>query len=174
MSKGYLGMKDEQQSQQKDKFEYLISMRKSRKKPQEGDVFVLQPIEGEFYFGKVIQTNLKSIDSFVNGMTLIYVYQYSSNNKELPGTLENEELLIPPVVVNNRPWTMGYFETIGNVGVSESERNVDFAFWDVLREKYVDFTTKEEMVLKHEPKYRSILGLGSYGVIGKEVHKALC
>lgn len=45
---------------------------------------------------------------------------------------------------------------------------------DVLRKKYVDITTKQEIVLKHEPKYRSIFGLGSYGVVGKEVHKALC
>lgn len=55
-------------------FNYLISMKKSRKKPQEGDVFVLQPIKDVFYYGKVIQTNLKSVDSFINGMTLIYIY----------------------------------------------------------------------------------------------------
>ena len=155
----------------KDEFEHLISMKKSRKKPQEGDIFVLQPIEGVFYFGKVIQTNVESVDSFVNGMTLIYVYQYSSDSKEIPDALENEELLIPPVVVNHQPWTRGYFETIGNVRVSEKERNVDFAFWDVLRGKYVDITTGQAIVLKHEPKYRSIFGLGSYGVVGKEVHK---
>ncbi|MCM1124246.1 MAG: hypothetical protein NC416_16815 [Eubacterium sp.] len=55
-------------------FNYLISMKKSAKKPQEGDVFVLQPINDVFYYGKVIQTNLKSVDSFINGMTLIYIY----------------------------------------------------------------------------------------------------
>ena len=43
-------------------------MKKSSKKPQEGDVFVLQPVIGKFYFGKVIQTDLKSLDSFINGM----------------------------------------------------------------------------------------------------------
>ena len=157
----------------KDEFEYLISMKKSKKKPQEGDVFVLQPIEGVFYFGKVIQTNLKSEDSFINGMTLIYVYRFFSNAKEIPDALENEELLIPPVVVNHQPWIRGYFETIGNVGVSEKERNVDFAFWDVLRGKYVDITTGQKIKLKHEPKYRSIFGVGRYGGVGKEVYKAL-
>ena len=167
-------MEDGKQGQQKDKFEYLISMKKSRKKPQEGDVFVLQPMEGVFYFGKVIQTNLKSLDSFINGMTLIYVYRFFSNAKEMPYALENEELLIPPIVVNHQPWAKGYFEMIGNVGVSEKERNVDFAFWDVLRRKYVDITTAQPIVLKKEPKYQSIFGLGSYGVVGKEVHKALC
>ena len=45
-------------------FNDLIAMKKSSKKPQEGDVFVLQPVIGKFYFGKVIQTDLKSLDSF--------------------------------------------------------------------------------------------------------------
>ncbi|MBD5474364.1 MAG: hypothetical protein HDR20_16140 [Lachnospiraceae bacterium] len=153
-------------------FNYLISMKKSRKKPQEGDVFVLQPIKDVFYYGKVIQTNLKSVDSFINGMTLIYIYKYCSNNKVIPNDLENEELLIAPVIVNHQPWWKGYFETIGNVGVSENDRNIDFAFWDILRKKYVDING-QIILLNSEPKYRSIHGLGSYGVVGKDVQKAL-
>ena len=62
-------------------FNDLIAMKKSSKKPQEGDVFVLQPVIGKFYFGKVIQTDLKSLDSFINGMTLIYIYNYCSIGK---------------------------------------------------------------------------------------------
>ncbi len=54
-------------------FKELIAMKKSLKYPEEGDVFVLQPLKNLFYFGKVIRTNLKSTDSFINGMTLIYI-----------------------------------------------------------------------------------------------------
>lgn len=153
-------------------FDYLISMKKSNKKPQEGDVFVLQPIKEMFYYGKVIQTNLRSVDSFINGMTLIYIYMYCSINKEMPNDLENEELLIPPVIVNHQPWRKGYFETIGNVGVSENEKNIDFSFWDICREKYVDING-QVIMLDSEPKYRSIYGLGSYGIVGKDVQRAL-
>lgn len=153
-------------------FDYLISMKKSNKKPQEGDVFVLQPIKDMFYYGKVIQTNLRSVDSFINGMTLIYIYMYCSINKEMPNDLENEELLIPPVIVNHQPWRKGYFETIGNVGVSENEKNIDFSFWDICREKYVDING-QVIMLDSEPKYRSIYGLGSYGIVGKDVQRAL-
>ena len=151
-------------------FNDLIAMRRSCKKPQEGDVFVLQPVEGQFYFGKVIKTNLVSIDSFINGSTLIYIYQYCSGEKVIPHDLENKEFLIPPAVVNNRPWSMGYFETICNVEVSEKEKNADFAFWDVLREIFVDINKQP---VKKKPKYWSDFGLGSYGVIGKEVQKAI-
>lgn len=151
---------------------YLISMKKSTKKPQEGDVFVLQPIKDVFYFGKVIQTSLKSVDSFINGMILIYIYQCSSNNKVIPNDLDNKELLIAPVIVNHQPWRKGYFETVGNAGVSERDRNIDFAFWNVLKEEYVDINGRV-VILNNEPKYRSIYGLGSYGIVGKDVQKAL-
>lgn len=130
----------------------------------------MQPMKGMFYFGKVIQMNLKSTDSFINGMTLIYIYKYCSINKELPLELEKEEFLIAPTIVNNQPWIKGYFETIGNVQVSESERNVEFAFWDVLKEEYVDINGQ---TITQKPRYWSIYGLGSYGVIGKEIQKAI-
>ncbi|XEC95216.1 hypothetical protein AB6A23_01140 [Paenibacillus tarimensis] len=41
-------------------FNKLIPMKKSRKKPQEGDIFVLQPVENTFYFGKVIESDIVS------------------------------------------------------------------------------------------------------------------
>lgn len=39
----------------------LIAMKKTAKKPKEGDVFVLQPSKGIFYFGKVIETEVKDV-----------------------------------------------------------------------------------------------------------------
>lgn len=151
-------------------FNDLIPMKKSSKKPKEGDVFVLQPIKDTFYFGKVIQTNLKSVDVFINGMTLIYIYKYCSISKEIPLELENEDFLIAPIIVNNQPWQKGYFQTIGNVEVSENEKTADFAFWDVLKEEYVDINGH---AIKNKPQYWSIYGLGSYGAVGKEVQKAI-
>lgn len=151
-------------------FNDLISMKKSLKKPSEGDVFVLQPIKGIFYFGKVIQTNLKSVDSFINGMSLIYIYDHCSMDKIMSHDLEDSGLLIAPVIVNNQPWQKGYFETIGNIGVSASDKNINFAFWDVLKENYVDIKGD---IVKDKPQYWSIYGLGSYGVVGKEVQKAI-
>lgn len=145
-------------------------MKKSSKSPKEGDVFVLQPTRDIFYFGKVIQTNLKSVDSFINGMTLIYIYKYCSDNKVIPHDLEHKGFLIAPIIVNNQPWKKGYFETIGNVEVSEIEKNLDLAFWNVLKEEYVDINGKK---IKCIPQYCSIYGLGSYGIVGKEVQNAI-
>lgn len=151
-------------------FGELIAMKKTLKNPQEGDVFALQPQKNIFYFGKVIQTNLKSTDSFIKGMTLIYIYDYFCSEKVVPYDLDDEELLIAPMVVNNQPWIRGYFETVNNVPVSEREKNLEFGFWDVLTKEYLDI---HGMKIRKKPKYCSIYGLGSYGIVGKEVQKAI-
>lgn len=151
-------------------FNDLIAMKKTTKNPKEGDVFVLQPRKGIFYFGKVIETEVKSIDSFVNGMPLIYIYQYWSYEKMIPQDLDNRKFLIAPAVVNYQPWRKGYFETIGNIKVSQNEKNVEFAFWDMLTHNYVDVSGKE---VKNKPLICGIFGLASYGAIGKEVQKAI-
>lgn len=151
-------------------FTDLIAMKKTAKKPKEGDVFVLQPSKGIFYFGKVIETEVKSIDSFVNGMTLIYIYQYWSYEKIIPQELDNKKFLIAPAVVNCQPWRKGYFETIGNIKVSQNEKNAELAFRNVLKDKYVDISGKE---IENKPLICGIYGLASYGAIGKEVQKAI-
>ena len=88
----------------------------------------------------MIETEVKSIDSFVNGMTLIYIYQSWSYEKIIPQELDSKKFLIAPAVVNHQPWRKGYFETIGNIKASQNEKNVEFAFWNVLKEKYVDIS----------------------------------
>jgi len=50
------------------------------------------------------------------------------------------------------------------------EDNVEYGFWDVIKKHYVDIKGN---VLDSPPKYHSIYGLGSYGIITKEVFKAL-
>lgn len=151
-------------------FNDLIAMRKSLKNPQEGDVFVLQPMKDTFYFGKVIQTNVQSTDSFINGMVLIYIYECWSFEKKVPQGLESKKFLIAPMVVNYQPWRKGYFETIGNIGVLPNEKNIEFAFWNVLKDKYVDISGKE---VDYKPLISGIYGLASYGAVGKEVQKAI-
>ena len=124
-------------------FKELIAMKRSLAYPQEGDVFTLQPQKNIFYYGKVIRTNLKSADSFINGMTLIYIYDCFSNGKVVPEHFDEEELLIAPIIVNNQLWIKGYFETIDNVPVSEKEINLEFGFWDLLTKRYVDIQGKK-------------------------------
>lgn len=106
----------------------------------------------------------------MNGMILIYIYKCWSYEKIIPRELEDKEFLIAPIVVNYQPWRKGYFETIGNKGVLQNEKNKEFAFWNPLKDKYVDISGK---VIEDKPKICGIYGLGSYGIVGKEVQKAI-
>lgn len=100
----------------------------------------------------------------------IFIYDYYSLKKEIVYDLETNNLLIAPQIVNKQPWLKGYFETIGNVGVTTRENNIDMGFWDILRERYVDINGTP---LDVPPKVSSIYGLGSYGIVSKEIYKAL-
>ena len=85
-----------------EEFTDLIAMKKSRKKPQKGDIFVVQPLQNIFYYGKVIETDIRSKDSFVNGMFLILVYDKMSKSKDspIPSDLDRCDLLIAPTCAN--------------------------------------------------------------------------
>lgn len=103
-------------------------------------------------------------------MTLIYIYDGTCNEKVVPRHFDEGELLIAPIIVNNQPWIKGYFEFVENISVSGRERNLEFGFWDVLRQEYVDIQGKK---IREKPKYCGIYGLGSYGIVGEEVQEAI-
>lgn len=151
-------------------FNDLIEIKKSRVKPKQGDIFVVQPVINVFYYGKVIKTELESTNSFIKGMSLIYIYNKRSEEIVIPQSLHSIELLIPPIVVNNQPWIKGYFKMICNEPISKEEMNIDFGFWSIPKNQFLSL---DGVVLDKEPKYWSYYGLGSYGVVGKEIQKAI-
>ena len=150
-------------------FDLLIVQEKSNKKPKKGDVFVLNPGQGVFCFGKVVKTNVVSRDSFVNGMNLVFIYDYFSQTDKIPTDLESLEILSVQVI-NNQLWRKGFAKNIAVSEVTERDTNTDYGFWDTVNQVYVDLSGSP---MDHIPKYKGIYGLGSYGSIGKEIHKAL-
>ena len=90
-------------------FTDLIPMNKSRKRPKEGDAFLVQPFFNVYYYGKVIQTQIQSRDSCVNGMNLIFIYDKCADAQSIPDDLSDAVFLIPPTIINKLPWSRGYF-----------------------------------------------------------------
>lgn len=147
----------------------LIVLKRTNKKPEAGDIFALSPKSGTFCFGKVIRTGVESKDSFVNGMNLIYIYNYFTVTMIPPEDIGNKPLGYV-AVVNNQLWTKGYAQNVGHSDVSNAELDEDIAFWDIVRKEYV-YVSGEKY--NGVPKYAGIYGLGSYGVVGKEVQKMM-
>jgi hypothetical protein len=149
----------------------LLPIKRSRKKPNVGDVFVIQPRDSVYFYGKVIKTDIDFQGFSVNASTIL-VYKEATNELKLPDSLNANELLIPPSIVNSRGWTMGYFYTLGNIELTEEEINLDYGFKDSRRETGW-YRTEEGELLDQKPLIIGTYGLGSYGAIAYEVTKAL-
>ncbi len=151
------------------RFDLLLEQQKSNKKPKEGDIFVLKPKNELFCFGKVIMTNVESRDSFVNGMNLVFIYDHFSENEIIPEDIENYKVLLAEVV-NHQLWIKGFAKNVAFSEVNKKEIDTDYAFWDILKNTYVDIKGNP---VNSVPQIKGTYGLASYGVIGKEIHKVI-
>ncbi|GMU81718.1 MAG: hypothetical protein AMXMBFR47_15890 [Planctomycetota bacterium] len=83
-------------------------LKRSRKKPKDGDIFVYQVMDHDFGFGRVIDTSETGGPQSI----LVYLYNTFLPNKQNIPELSQHRLLIPPLFVMPWPWRDGYFETI--------------------------------------------------------------
>jgi hypothetical protein len=154
-----------------EEFNELIGMKRSRKKPQAGDIFVIQPLPGRYLYGKVIRTNLPNEDPFIKGWNLIYIYKNMVSEPVVPvERLDPEQLLMFPTIVNNQGWLKGYFLTIGSTEITESDIARSYGFWHNFTRR---FYNEDGIPLGYEPEFQGVYGLGSYGLVGRTVKQAL-
>ncbi|MCX7569509.1 immunity 26/phosphotriesterase HocA family protein [Tumebacillus sp. DT12] len=150
----------------------LVRIELSSKRPREGDVFVFQPHEGVYYYGRVMRTKLESKSSTIKGKNLVYLYNLHSHTQEMPDrqALSPDNLLIAPHVVTASPWLNGYFKTIGNYPVQEQEFSKDTGF---RVHRTGDLVDVEGNPLDFEPRMTAPFTTQEYWVIGKVVHRRL-
>ncbi len=96
-------------------------MRRSRKQVELGDVFTMLMPDDRYRFGRVISTS--ATVGPMAGVNLLYVYRCNAESKDMPdlAELKPSRLLVPPILTNRKGWTLGLFETIGNVPPDESD-----------------------------------------------------
>ncbi|MBW7877100.1 MAG: hypothetical protein H3C47_14055 [Candidatus Cloacimonetes bacterium] len=99
----------------------LVFLKKSRKKPAVGDVFVFQLIfePDKFRFGMVVCTTM-TLAGFVN-VTLVYIYDHLGNRKEDFPDFSAKKLLLPPQAINTLGWSRGFFETVTQVDLEKHQ-----------------------------------------------------
>ena len=54
----------------------LRVIKRKRIRPQEGDVFVLSPREGMYFYGKVLKSNIERVDNntFIEGSNVVAIF----------------------------------------------------------------------------------------------------
>jgi Immunity protein 26 len=114
-------------------------IRRSRKRPQAGDVFAMQILDRRYLFGRVVCADLPSGQAPAPEACLLYIYRILRDTKHIdPEELKRSDLLIHPVFSNRLGWTRGYFETIAHHPLQSRDVLERHCFWHFIREKYVD------------------------------------
>lgn len=141
----------------------LLEIKRKRQKIQTGDVFLLQPRKGIYFFGRVIKANLISKDGkqeLIDGANIVFIFSCKTNALELGGfTPDYHHLLMGPAIVTNGYWTRGLFYNVGNFPLSDLEKELDYGFFELsngIRPGF--FCNEKEERLNRIPKYYDLLG----------------
>lgn len=147
--------------------QYQLNVIKRRKIiPRKGDVFLVNLNESLYFFGIVINDNIKNI----NGEGLYVIMNFRDKAKSLDDTnfiLDYEKLLIEPSIVGKEYWTRGYFY---NTGITlESLPPIDYGFYSVGKgnfDEYGNEIYKEQYLL-------GTFGVATISGIAYEINKEL-
>lgn len=144
-------------------------LKRSRKAPQPGDVFVfqLEATPDRFNFGRVVRTD--ATIGFFRNVVLIYLYRQTSSDKEVAPSLRPSDLLVPPIATNALPWSKGYFETVSSAPLSQEDVLGQHCFKDS-RGRFFDADGRN---LSAASGLLGDYGLHSYRTIDDAVSKAL-
>lgn len=123
-----------------------------------------------YSFGRVMSTEAVAGPS-MPGAILVYVYRYRSAVKELPDprALAPDTLLVPPMMTNRLGWSRGYFETLTNWPIGDTDVLPRHCFEDS-RGRYLDEHGNQ---LEGPVEPMAVYGLYSYRMIDDVVSEAL-
>ena len=153
----------------------LRVLKKTKNELFEGDVFVLSPRENIFFYGKILKVNINHIDkdTFVHGKNVVFIFK----NKTTKPTIDDfkpdySNLLIRPAIVDNSYWNKGLFYTVGNVGISEIEENLDYGFYKIgINSNW--YCKEDGTILENEPHIVGVFGIATMTGITSQIEKEL-
>ncbi|MGW6062613.1 Imm26 family immunity protein [Streptomyces sp. NPDC055189] len=119
----------------------LQQMKGQRRRHEAGDVFVLQPADSAYLFGRIIKTGQSGPHGRFPGGILAYLYNIPAvcQDPDL-SLLTPDRLLMPPFFTMNWPWHKGYFRTVAHEKLRPSRLLQHHCFYDADSEGYVDET----------------------------------
>lgn len=145
----------------------LAVLKKGRRRPAAGDVFVMAPSDGLFLYGRVIATDV-SAGGFPDA-NLIYVYRARSREKNVIPVLLRGQLLVPPMMTNNLPWTRGYLEFLANHPLGTMDRLPQHCFRDTRGWYFDEYGNRLPGPIEPVGQW----GLQSFRTTDDEISKAL-
>lgn len=117
----------------------LRVLKKSRRKPVEGDIFRMKLHDDTYVFGRVVGADLNLDRAPMPESYLLYIYDVGNQTGVPPvSQMTPDRLLIAPVFTNRLGWSYGVFETIGQEPLDANDLLDRPTFWSASRGTYVD------------------------------------
>lgn len=151
----------------------LKVIKRSKSKPIDGDIFVLSPREGVYFYGKVLNSDIQHIaeETFIHRKCMVYIFKSKSSEISMDEFVSDfSNLLINPIIVDLSYWTKGYFYTIGNEEISEEEKSLDYGFYKIGNGKLYKEDGKE---LSDVPQILGTYGIASITGVASLIEKEL-
>lgn len=146
--------------------EYQLKViKRKRAYPQKGDVFLVEPKEGIYFWGIVMNNHVCNI----NGDDLLVVLIFRDRVTSLEDgrfVPDYDNLLIEPTMVGKEYWTKGYFYTVGQRECTAC----DYGFYSVCRKKYFDEYGSEK---KMKPELLGTYGVATLSCVASEINREL-
>ena len=135
----------------------LNVIKKVKTKSNKGDVFLVEPIKGQYYYGLVLEDNISSKFNWINGANIIVIF--NSETKELNCKEYNADfsnLLVNISFVDDFYWEKGYFYKVGE----DYNSSVNYGFFEFYDDKnsgyFVDYNGRN---LPYIPEIYNILAI---------------
>lgn len=153
----------------------LKKIKKTKNEIKTGDVFLLSPREGIYFYGKVLNAYIKNIDKdiFIDQKHLVFIFKCKTKNIGMEDFKPNYlDLLIKPAIVDESYWTKGMFYTVGNIPINEAESNLDYGFLKFgINSNW--FVKDDGTELNYQPSILGIHGISTITGIASQIGEEL-
>ncbi|HEM5992151.1 immunity 26/phosphotriesterase HocA family protein [Streptococcus suis] len=143
-------------------------------KPMNGDVFVFAPVQGIYFFGRVLEADIKSkISQFYNHKNVIILFSQTTKDLNLEEyNIDYQTVLGNPMIVDDSYWKKGYFYTIGNIPITQEEKLLDYGFYKI-HPRGDFFCTSSGELLDVEPQLLGLYAVATITGVAAEVNREL-
>jgi len=157
------------------KGENLTVLKRVRKfELKDGDIFLCSLNGKVYYYGKILKAKIDNEqDPWISQGSMVCIFREKTTTKDLSNYKGDYSNPLGLFIVTRQYWTGGYFETIGNIPLTEEDKNFDYGFYD---EDFIGpmggFYKETGEMLDYMPKYVYIFGIstliGVYNYLKKE------
>ncbi|MDR0986728.1 MAG: immunity 26/phosphotriesterase HocA family protein [Ruminococcus sp.] len=138
-----------------------------------GDLFVLSPRENLYFYGHVLDGEIKTVDKrgAAEGNNLVVIYRLNTDEINAERFIEayKPDFLFEPTIVDKRCWTHGMFYNIGNFDFDYNDPKYDFGFLDLMS----GIVNEKGEFLDHIPKWLDYRGITSHAGIAARLEREL-